>query len=110
MKREIITMVTFMLVCCFLFMTGCSRTEKIEAPYIKTTVAVTVLPQKAYVEAVCGDLVDVIAMVPPGNSPGNYEPTPLEMEHFSKSAIYFTIGVPTEKVKSLLYFILFMDI
>lgn len=82
-------------------MTGCSGTKKTEAPYIKTTVAVTVLPQKALVEAVGGDLVDVIAMVPPGNSPGNYEPTPQEMERFSKSAIYFTIGVPTEKANIL---------
>lgn len=90
-----------MLVYGFLLMTGCSKTETTEASYIKTTVAVTVLPQKAFVEAVCGDLVDVIAMVPPGNSPGNYEPTPLEMERFSKSAIYFTIGVPTEKANIL---------
>jgi len=101
MKRAIITLTTLMLVYGFLLMTGCSKTETTEASYIKTTVAVTVLPQKAFVEAVCGDLVDVIAMVPPGNSPGNYEPTPLEMERFSKSAIYFTIGVPTEKANIL---------
>ncbi|EHQ91121.1 metal ABC transporter solute-binding protein, Zn/Mn family [Desulfosporosinus youngiae] len=99
MKRVMIILVTLMS--CFLLMTGCSRTEKTEASDIKTTVAVTVLPQKALVEAVGGNLVEVIAIVPPGNSPGNYEPTPLEMEAFSKSAIYFTIGVPTEKANIL---------
>ncbi|MFZ3131824.1 MAG: zinc ABC transporter substrate-binding protein [Desulfosporosinus sp.] len=101
MKRAIIIVVTFMFVYCFLFIIGCNRTEKTEATYIKTTVAVTILPQKAFVEAVCGDLAEVIAMVPPGNSPGNYEPTPVEMASFSKAAIYFTIGVPTEKANIL---------
>jgi len=104
MKIALITVVTFMFVCCFLFIIGCNRTEeteKTEATYIKTTVAVTVLPQKAFAEAVCGNLAEVITMVPPGNSPGNYEPTPVEMESFSKAAIYFTIGVPTEKANIL---------
>lgn len=67
----------------------------------KMAVAVTILPQKTMVEAVAGDLVDVIAMVPAGTSPGNYEPTPMEMESFSKAKIYFTIGVPTEKTNIL---------
>ena len=43
----------------------------------------------------------MIAIVPPGNSPGNYEPTPQEMESFSRASIYFTIGVPTEKANIL---------
>ena len=67
----------------------------------RMVVAVTILPQKTMVEAVAGDLVDVIAMVPAGTSPGNYEPTPMEMESFSKAKIYFTIGVPTEKTNIL---------
>jgi zinc transport system substrate-binding protein len=58
---------------------------------------VTIVPEKTFVEAVCGDLVEVIALVPPGNSPENYEPTPQEMEKFSRSDIYFTIGVATEE-------------
>jgi len=101
MKRLISAMVMLMLVYCSLFLTGCSKNVKTEGTDIKTTVAVTVLPQKALVEAVCGDLANIITIVPPGNSPGNYEPTPVEMESFSKAAIYFTIGVPTEKANIL---------
>ncbi len=67
----------------------------------KMVVAVTILPQKALAEAVAGDLAEVIAMVPAGTSPGNYEPTPMEMEAFSKAKAYFTIGVPTEKANIL---------
>lgn len=67
----------------------------------KLTVAVTILPQKALVEGVAQGLADVVVMVPAGSSPGNYEPTPMEMETFSKASVYFTIGVPTEAANIL---------
>jgi zinc transport system substrate-binding protein len=62
----------------------------------KLTVAVTIVPQKAFVEAVAGTNADIVVMIPPGFSPGNYEPKPKEMEAFSKAKLFFTIGVPTE--------------
>jgi len=62
----------------------------------KLIVAVTILPQKTFVEAVCGDLAEVITLVPPGYSPENYEPAPQEMVKFSQAAVYLTIGVPAE--------------
>ncbi len=64
-------------------------------------VAVSIVPQKAFLEAIAGDLVDIVLMVPPGNSPGNYEPTPGEMEMFSQASAYFAIGVPTETANIL---------
>jgi zinc transport system substrate-binding protein len=67
----------------------------------KLTVAVTILPQKALVEGVAQGLADVLVIVPAGSSPGNYEPTPMEMEAFSKASVYFTIGVPTEEANIL---------
>ncbi len=70
--------------------------EEQEAVSEKIVAAVSIVPQKAFLEAVGKDLVDVVLLVPPGNSPGNYEPTPQEMESFSQAEIYFAIGVPTE--------------
>ena len=67
----------------------------------KPIIAVTIVPEKAFVEAVCGDLAEVITMVPPGNSPANYEPTAQEMEKFSDASLYFSIGVPTEEANIL---------
>ncbi len=61
------------------------------------TVALSIVPQKTFVEKIAGDLVEVVLLVPPGNSPGNYEPTPREMEQFSQASLYFSIGVPTEE-------------
>lgn len=82
-----------------LLISGCQSGEKSQATSEgdKPIIAVTIVPEKTFVEAVCGDLAEVITLVPPGNSPGNYEPTPQEMEKFSQAAVYFTIGVPTEE-------------
>lgn len=67
----------------------------------KPIIAVTIVPEQTFAEAVCGDLAEVIVMVPPGNSPENYEPTPGKMQKFSKASIYFSIGVPTEEANIL---------
>ena len=80
----------------FLF-SGCGNNGNIQKKDgNKRLVAVSIVPQKTFVEAVCGDMVDVVVMVPPGNSPTNYEPIPKEMEQFSKAELYFAIGIPTE--------------
>lgn len=80
------------------FASSCAKQEAAAAETDnKTIVAVTILPQKAFVEAVCGDLAEVISVVPPGYSPENFEPTPQQRETFSKASVYFTIGVPAEK-------------
>lgn len=63
----------------------------------KMIVAVSIPPQVNFVEAVAGDLVEVITMVPPGYSPANYQPTPREMAEFEKSSIYFIMGMPAEE-------------
>ena len=63
----------------------------------KLKVAVTIVPQKTFVEAIAGDLAEVVLLVPPGYSPGNYAPTPLGMATLSECKLYFSIGIPTEK-------------
>lgn len=67
----------------------------------KITVAVSIVPQETFVKAVSGNLVNVITMIPPGNSPANYQPTPKQMTEFSQSKVYFSIGVPTEEANIL---------
>ncbi|MFO7717292.1 MAG: metal ABC transporter solute-binding protein, Zn/Mn family [Thermodesulfobacteriota bacterium] len=62
----------------------------------EVTVTVSVLPQKAIVEAIGGDAVDVQVMVRPGANPATYEPSPKQMARLNRSALYFAIGVPFE--------------
>jgi len=107
MKKNIRCVLSFILILSLVFIFGCSKKVqettkdeeniKVEKPVI----AVTIVPEKTFVEAVCGDLVEVVALVPPGNSPENYEPTPMEIEKFSKASLYFSIGVPTEEANIL---------
>jgi zinc transport system substrate-binding protein len=83
------------------FLTACTQTETEGEKGDKLIVAVSIVPEKTFVEAVCGELVEVVTLIPPGSSPENYEPTPMEMEKFNKASVYFSIGVPTEEANIL---------
>jgi zinc transport system substrate-binding protein len=72
----------------------CSKTPV--EPF-KPLVAVSIPPQKYFVEKIAGDLVDVLVMIPPGSSPHTYEPKPVQMAALSRAKAYFTIGVEFEK-------------
>jgi zinc transport system substrate-binding protein len=61
-------------------------------------VAVSILPQRYFVEKIGGNLVNAEVMVPPGATPEQYEPRPRQMSALSRSRIYFACGVPFEKV------------
>jgi zinc transport system substrate-binding protein len=54
------------------------------------------LPQETFLKAIAGDLVEVTVMIPPGNSPANYQPTPKQMVDFNDSQVYFHIDVAAE--------------
>ncbi|XPV74871.1 MAG: metal ABC transporter solute-binding protein, Zn/Mn family [Desulfovibrio sp.] len=60
-------------------------------------VAVSIVPQKYFVEEIGGERVDVTVMVPPSGSPATYEPRPSQMARLTKSQLYFSIGVPFER-------------
>ena len=59
-------------------------------------VAVSVIPQRYFVESIGGDRVDVFVVVPPGASPATYEPAPSDMRHMSRASVWFTVGVTFE--------------
>ena len=61
-------------------------------------VAVSILPQKYFVEKIGGDRAEISVMVLPGSSPATYEPKPRQMANLAKAAIYFAVGVPFETV------------
>ena len=104
-KRSIYTMLGLSLFLCMLLVAGCNKTTEISDSENSTTkkpiIAVSIVPEQTFVKAVCGDLAEVVTMIPPGNSPENYEPKPSEMERFSKASLYFSIGVPTEEANIL---------
>lgn len=82
----------FIIIFLLILLTGCSETVD-----DKITIAVSIVPQERFVKKVAGDLVDVVVMIPPGNSPTNYQPSPKEMMDFDSSDLYFSIGVSAEQ-------------
>ncbi len=63
-----------------------------EADTGKILVAVTILPQADFVEAVGGDQVESIVMVPPGADPHTYELKPDQMAKLSQAKMYAKLG------------------
>lgn len=61
-------------------------------------VTVSIVPQKYFVEKIAQDKVNVNVMVLPGFSPATYEPKTSQMKSLAQSSVYFSIGVPFEKV------------
>ncbi len=90
-----------MLLISVLILTSCTKTEEgqeaTDDEPEPITVAVSILPQKTFVEHIAGDLVDTVVMVPPGQSPSSYEPTASQLMELSNAEVYFTIGVPFEQ-------------
>jgi len=60
-------------------------------------VAVSLPPQKYFVERIGGDLVDVTVMVEPGANPHTYEPKPRQMAAISGVEAFLTMGIAFEK-------------
>lgn len=90
-----------MLLISVLILTSCTKTEEgqesTDDESKPITVAVSILPQKTFVEHIAGDLVNIVVMVPPGQSPSSYEPTASQLIELSNAEVYFTIGVPFEQ-------------
>lgn len=73
------------------FLYGCQDSE---SDGIK--VAVSIVPQAAFVEEIGGDLVDVTTVIPVGFSPASYQPSARQIVDINNAEIYFTIGVAAE--------------
>ena len=87
-KNIVLAIITFLIF-------SCSPKTKESA---KPTLFVSILPQKYFVKRIVRDNADVVVMVSPGHNPATYEPTMKQMSILSSSKIYFSIGVPFEKV------------
>jgi len=89
--------VTFLLAACG----GAGKTPTV-VPYqappadADVNVAVSILPQKYFLERIGGDHVAVLVMVEPGHDPVSYEPKSGQLEALKERVAYFSTGVPFE--------------
>jgi len=103
-KKLVSLLICSVMIFLLSFAAGCAgdkAAQETASTFRKPIVAVTIVPERTFVEAVCLGLAEVITMVPPGYSPENYEPTPAEMEKFNDASLYFSIGVQTEEANIL---------
>jgi len=71
--------------------------QEVQPENTSLTIAVSILPQKYFVDRIGGNEVKIIVLVLPGESPETYEPTTKQVTELSKAQTLFTIGVPFEK-------------
>lgn len=62
-----------------------------------TTVSVSILPQRQFVQRIADGLVQVEVLVLPGQAPATYEPTPRQMARLAQADVWVRIGVPFEQ-------------
>lgn len=67
---------------------GCTPSKSEKMP----TLAVTIEPQKYFLEAIAGNHFKVECIVPPGSNPESADFTPSQMMNLDKSTAYFKIG------------------
>jgi|WetSurMetagenome_2_1015567.scaffolds.fasta_scaffold00022_65 zinc transport system substrate-binding protein len=73
---------------------GGQRAASVRGPI---TVAVSILPQKYFVDKVGGAFVNCIVMVPPGTNAHSFEPKPAQMSLLTNASVYFGIGLEFER-------------
>jgi zinc transport system substrate-binding protein len=77
---------------------GCAPSEPPPATGEKISVFVSIPPLADFVQRIGGDRVAVSVLVPPGQSPHTYEPTPRQMTELAQAKVFFAIGLPFEKL------------
>jgi zinc transport system substrate-binding protein len=63
-----------------------------EHPADRTTISVSILPQKYFIEKIAGEKVEVNVLIPPGASPATYEPSMAQLGRLDQSQLYMKIG------------------
>jgi len=75
------------LIILFIF-SSCFRT----APHDGLLIAVSIPPQTWFVSQIAGDKAESLVIVPPGQNPHNYEPTPRQIQNLTSANVWILSG------------------
>ncbi|WP_170830021.1 metal ABC transporter solute-binding protein, Zn/Mn family [Williamwhitmania taraxaci] len=70
---------------------GCSQ-QKTQPQSLQKTIAVSILPQKYFIDQLSGNHYNTIVMLPPGANHETFEPTAVQLIELSKASVYFYLG------------------
>lgn len=62
----------------------------------KPRVVVSIPPQKAFVEAIADDAVEIQVLLQPGQNPSTFSLSPRQLGQLSEADVYFSVGAPME--------------
>jgi zinc transport system substrate-binding protein len=82
-----------------LLLVSCSENKKVDSTgkTDKLRVFVSILPEKYLVDRIGGEYVETGVMVPKGQDPHGYAPTPKQIMQLGNASVYFEVGMPFEK-------------
>lgn len=92
--HKIISLFLLLSLVGFTFITGCISSDNTNDETIN--VVATIIPQKEMINAIGKDYVEVTIMVPAGESPHSYEPTPEQIINIAQASAYFMVGSGVE--------------
>jgi zinc transport system substrate-binding protein len=92
-QARLVPVLIFISVLC-VFCSACISVQDGDSGDGRIQVAVTLLPQAEFAEAVGGEHVEVMVMIPPGASPETYGPTPKDMMDLSGANLFIKVGSP----------------
>jgi len=98
------------LIIFLLFIFSCSRSALND----KLLIVVSIPPQAWFVSQIAGDNTEVIVLVPPGQNPHNYEPTPRQIRTLTSAKTWILSGTEFEislrpKIEALFPDLLIVD-
>lgn len=79
--------ITSIFLLIFIF-SACNRADEVN----ESAIAVSILPQKYFVEQIAGDDFEIQVLLDPGASHESYDPTPAQLAHLASSSIWFKNG------------------
>jgi len=82
----------FVLACFLLLATACSRQAKSD----RLLIAVSIPPQAWFVSQIAGEKARSLTLVPPGQNPHNYEPSPRQIQGLSSAGAWILSGAEFE--------------
>ncbi len=75
-----------------IIMLGSCSSQQTQQATIKKTIAVSILPQKYFIDQLTGDHYNTIVMLPQGSNHETFEPTAVQLTKLSKASAYFYLG------------------
>ncbi|PKK91205.1 MAG: hypothetical protein CVV64_05395 [Candidatus Wallbacteria bacterium HGW-Wallbacteria-1] len=94
-KRRDFLFLVLIVFCVCLFHSAESVASPLKA---EKTVCVSIPPQAYLMEKIAGNKVNIVVLVEKGSSPATMEVTPSLMGRIGRAGVWFTTGVPFEKV------------